>query len=307
MRILLLGGKGYIGSRLDPYLSESGHVVANYDLNWFGDHTPDDGHVKKDFKDVADIVIELSDVIVLLAGHSSVKMCIDDYRSSYNNNVRNTLELVERIRNLNPNAKLIYASSSSIYGNTNGKIEDETKEEFVCSNNYDLTKYIVDQYMVKNNPIPNWYALRFGTVNGYSANFRCELMINSMTKSAVETGKIIISNKHIHRAILGVTDLCEVILQIVQRGSDTNSGIYNINSLNSTVEEIANVVAKVTNSTIEDRGNIGTTYDFMISNEKFQTTFDFKFKQSIEDIVNEIVNNYSRLNMTTRNDGVLYD
>lgn len=306
MKILLLGGNGYIGSRLYPYLKLAGHDVVNYDLNWFGQFIESD-HIQGDFKDVGDISIELSDVIILLAGHSSVKMCIDDYYSSYNNNVRNTIQLIERIRRINPRAKFIYASSSSIYGNTEGKIEDETKEEFVCSNNYDLTKYIVDQYMIKNNPIPNWYALRFGTVNGFSPNFRSELMINSMTKSAMENKEIVITNKHIHRAILSITDLCDVIAHIVKKGTSENSGIYNINSLNSTVEEIANVVASVTNSTIVDRGNVGTTYDFMISNKKFETAFNFKFDQTIEDIVREITLGYKYINMTTRNSGVLYE
>jgi nucleoside-diphosphate-sugar epimerase len=305
MRVLILCGKGYIGSRLDPYLTDAGHSVINIDLEWFGNYL-DKKSLVTDFNNINSQYIVEAEAIVLLAGHSSVKMCLGDYYSSFNNNVRNTLRLVERIRLLNPATKLIYASSSSIYGNTNGNVADESQEEFVCANNYDLTKYIVDQYMLKNNPIPNWYGLRFGTVNGWSLNHRSELMINSMTKSAVDNGKVVISNKHIHRAILGITDLCRGIERIVS-STGVASGVYNMNSFNSTVEDIATVVSNITQTNIIDQGIVGKTYDFMISSDKFENAFDFKFQQNAESIVNELLDNYHSLNMTNRDNGVVYE
>jgi len=304
MRVLLLGGKGYIGSRLHPYLNAKGYKVTSYDLCWFGDLTLS-SYVHKDFNLISSAELENYDAVILLAAHSSVKMCIGNYQSSFNNNVRNFMTLVNKLEN--KNIKLIYASSSSIYGNTKDKLAEETQKEFICVNNYDLTKYIIDQYMLNNNPIEQWYGLRFGTVNGFSQNFRSELMVNSMTRSAFENNEVIISNKQIHRAILDIEDLCGVIDTILKHGNKQNSGIYNINSFNSTVEQIANSVSSLTSSKIIDNGEIGNPYDFMISNVKFSETFNFEFNGSIEKIVKQIQFNYNNIVASNRDKGVHYE
>lgn len=304
MKVLLLGGKGYIGSRLEPYLSSKGHDVTIYDLCWFGDLTSS-SYVYKDFNHIPTSQLETYDAVVLLAGHSSVKMCIDNYQSSFNNNIRNFMRLVNKLENTQ--VKLIYASSSSIYGNTKDNLAEETLKEFVCVNNYDLTKYVIDQYMLNNNPIDQWYGLRFGTVNGFSRNFRSELMVNSMTKSALETDEIQISNKHINRAILDIEDLCAAVDTILRLGSKETSGVYNINSFNNNVEQIAEQVASLTSAKILDNGNIGNPYDFMISNKKFSNTFNFKFMGSIERIVNNIKIHYNDIVPSTRDKAVYYE
>lgn len=306
MKVLMLGGKGYIGSKITSDLLAAGHEVSVFDLCWFGNYT-DVPCTVKDYKDIPLDTIEKYDAVIVLSAHSSVKMCIDDYISSYNNNVRNVLDLISKLRRTQKEIKLIYASSSSVYGNTNGGTADETKKEFICTNNYDLTKFVIDQYMLNNNPIPCWYALRFGTVNGFSPNFRSELMINSMTKSAIETDKIIISNKHINRAIVGTSDLGAVFSTLVEKATRKESGIYNINSFNATVEQIAQEVSGCTQSKIEDRGAIGLSYDFKISNAKFESTFGFKFRDSVESITREIKQNYNRLTLTNRDNGVKYE
>lgn len=306
MRVLLLGGKGYIGSRLHPYLAAKGYSVTSYDLCWFGDHTTST-YVYKDYNQIAVSQLTTYDAVVLLAAHSSVKMCVGNYQSSFNNNVRNFMSLLNKLEKADHQLKLIYASSSSVYGNTGDKLAEESQKEFVCVNNYDLTKYVIDQYMLNNSPIDQWYGLRFGTVNGYSRNFRNELMVNSMTKCAIETDEIQISNKHIHRAILDIEDLCAAVDQILKLGTKENSGVYNINSFNNTVEEIANEVATLTGAKIIDNGNVGNPYDFMISNQKFANSFDFNFTGSIKRIVKEIKTNYGNIVSSTRDKAVQYE
>lgn len=308
MKVLLLGGKGYVGSRLYPILFGKGYSSNNsvIDLCWFGDHTFN-GFIYKDFNNITINELYQYDAVVLLAAHSSVKMCINHHYASFNNNVRNFVSLVNKIKQTNKPIKLIYASSSSVYGNTGKELADETKNNFVCVNNYDLTKYTIDQYMINNNPIPCWYGLRFGTINGFSRNFRSELMLNSMTKSALDTGKIQISNSHINRAILDLGDLCDAVVQILEVGSADNSGVYNVNSFNSNVADLAKEVSELTGAEIVDNGNVGNPYDFMISNKKFETTFNFKFKGSVERIVNEIKQNYENIHFTDRDRGVEYE
>jgi nucleoside-diphosphate-sugar epimerase len=306
MKILLLGGKGYIGSRLHPYLVWRDYDVTCYDLCWFGNSTMMP-FVRKDFNNLSIEELTKYDAVILLAAHSSVKMCVDDYMSSFNNNIRNFVNLVHKIELIPKPIKLIYASSSSIYGNTGDRIATEEQKEFICVNNYDLTKYAIDQYMLNNNPIEPWYGLRFGTVNGFSRNFRSELMLNSMSMSAIENDVIRMSNSHIHRAILGLSDLLESIDAILQKGTSKNSGVYNINSFNSTVSNLAEEVAAITDVKIIDEGKVGNPYDFMISNKKFSDTFDFKFKSTVQSIVQEIKTQYGNVTFTNRDKSVRYE
>lgn len=307
MNVMIIGGAGYIGSRLMRQLQEK-HTVRSIDLCWFGN--VDKHSQKMDYNSLSDDTFDHYDAVILLAGHSSVKMCIDDYYSSFNNNVRNFISITDKINRCKYPPKFIYASSSSVYGFTGGRVVDETYEHYQTTNNYDLSKYIIDLYMLngKRNGlpiIPEWYGLRFGTVNGWSPNFRRELMINSMTTDAITKNEIEVSNSFINRAILGITDLCNSIELILLNGSAKKSGIYNLSSFNDNVHNIANFVSAGTGARIVDHGTVGVAYDFMISNKKFTDVFGYKFRDNTYSIVKEIMNN--ELNSTNRNTGVLYD
>jgi len=88
------------------------------------------------------------------------------------------------------------------------------------------------------------YGLRFGTVNGFSRNFRNDVMINSMVFNALSNGKIFVTNHSIN-------DLFNAISVIIEAGTSKNSGIYNLNSFNSTVGEIGEMVSKIIGVPIE--------------------------------------------------------
>lgn len=307
MNLLIIGGRGYVGSRLSLYLSKN-HTVTSLDLCWFGSYVTDI-NLKRDYFDMPAASLSEYDAVILLAGHSSVKMCEMDHYSTFNNNIRNFVDLVEKCRITN--TKFIYASSSSVYGNTKGLVASETDSAYECHNNYDLSKQFIDSYIQNSqyhsNPVlKEWWGLRFGTVNGPSHNFRTDLMINAMTVAAKD-GIINVSNKHIHRAILGIDDLCRAIDTIVQQGTKDNSGIYNLNSFNGTVNAISSTVANITGARVQDHGLVGKPYDFAISNSKFCNTFNFKFTDTVESITHDIITHSAQMNFTNRNNSVAYE
>ena len=174
--ILLIGGNGYIGSRLQEVLN-----VDVIDTNWFGDG---DLHWSGDYKDLTSKYYESYDTIILLAGHSSVKMSEGNLNSCFNNNVRNFIDLIEKL----DKQKLIYASSSSVYGSVGGKTVNEKYYGFEPYNQYDISKHTADLYAQKSNV--EYYSLRFGTVNGCSPILRTDVMINAMVSSALRDGHI---------------------------------------------------------------------------------------------------------------------
>ena len=268
-KILLIGGNGYIGSFLHLILKDRFDVKV-VDINWFNDNVND-----FDFKNLDSEYIKDFDSVVLLAGHSSVKMCDVDMMSSFNNNVDNFIKLVSK---LNKNQKFIYASSSSVYGHTGNSIVDETYKVFEPNNYYDLSKQVIDMYATKNDI--NYYGLRFGTVNGWSPRLRTDIMINSMVNSAKSDGHIKLYIKDIMRPILGIKDLCRAI-EVIIDCDDDKRGIYNLASFNNTSESIANGVSSIMNmpiveynvSDLEKITNVKlqtTAYNFAIDSSKFE-------------------------------------
>lgn len=279
--ILIIGGNGYIGSYLSGFLKTSGFFVDVY-----GSRNSDYNILTKEF-------LSPYQYIILLAGHSSVAACNGELKSSWNNNVRNFSNLVQK---MHINQKLIYASSSSVYGNSGEKIY---KEDDVCLNyinNYDITKnaldFVAKDYITNGS---NIIGFRFGTVNGAAPVIRTDLMINSMVHSAITNGYIDINNKHVSRPILAIKDLSNAMLSVIN--GIFYSGIYNLASFNSTVNEISSVVKEKTSVDIINHGNREGVYDFNTDTSLFKQVFKFKYNETIESIVDDLIESYTTKNL----------
>ena len=310
MKILVIGGKGYIGTHFIDYLhsvyKDTITVVSVDSNNYSGNNAVTEYnnvyYICAKYQDLPKSFYEEFTDIILLAGQGSVSNS-KNVLNVIDNNVRNFAWLLEQ---LNDNQKLIYASSSSVYGRTNNK---EVDEEFTKTsgyepyNYYDWSKQTIDQLAELSGK--QYYSLRFGTVNGFSRNLRNDVMINSMTFNAKKNGKIFVSNHDVNRPILGVDDLCRAIYTIVENGHKELSGIYNLNSFNATVGEIANTVSRLTNVPCENLDTNNTpivnfklqtkSYDFKIHSTKFINAFNFEFKDTLESITNSLLMNWDKI------------
>lgn len=300
-KTLIIGGCGYIGSRLFNYLKQKQYEVVSLDLELFGN--PNVQNTKENYKDLTKEDIARFDNVILLAGHSSVKMCESNMIGCFRNNVQYFVELLSKI---SKNQKFIYASSSSVYGNVNRNIVTEECEEYVAGSFYDLSKAEIDHY-VKIFDEVNYYGLRFGTVNGFSPNTRNDVMINAMVSSAIANGEIKVFNPMIRRPILYINDLCRAVETIILEGNHSNRGLYNLASFNSTADIIGRKTSEVFDDvklSVIDREptpeeNINKklnskVYDFAISSDKFISTFNFKFEGTIKDIAIELKENLNK-------------
>jgi len=284
-RILLIGGCGYIGSRLYSLLSKN-YNVTSVDLEWFDSFVPH--NFCRDYNKLNKTFINRFDVVILLAGHSSTQMCIDNAKASYANNVGNFVNLIEKIKD----TKFIYASSSSVYGNFKDRLATEKVLGFAPNNFYDLTKHIIDLH-ASLYPI-EYYGLRLGTVNGFSESFRKDIMINAMYASYDKYGYIKEYNPEVYRPILDIKDLGRAIETIIENGSIEKAGIYNLGSFNSQVKDIVTRVSKYLNCRVEKvKGTDDTKlqsglYNFSINSDKFRDTFSFEFKGNVKSILDDI-------------------
>jgi nucleoside-diphosphate-sugar epimerase len=292
MNILLLGGSGYIGSKFYQTYKNK-YNITSIDLNLF--QTTD---YSKELN-FANVPIDRYDVIICLAGHSSVNMCEYSPQRSWVNNVDNFRKLCDNVSN----QKLIYASSASVYGSGSSISSEDSPVCFTPINHYDLQKITID--LIANRYIKdgkNLIGLRFGTVNGASPNTRQELMLNSMVRNAIDTRQVNAKNMNIRRAILGINDLIRALEKIIE--NDILAGQYNLSSFNSNVSTLAHTVSRVCNAELVIHPPDAVSYDFEMNTRKFEQVANFVFTDTVESLVEELKANHKFTNYSTRdNDG----
>jgi len=296
--ILIIGGNGYVGSRLRQVLTQD-YAVDSVDCCWYN---YDKSSRRVDYHKLTAEELTKYNAIILLAAHAGVKPCDGDLNSPWLNNVTNFTNLLDK---LDHSQLVIYASSASVYGNSSpGQFHKETLKEFLPVNNYDLTKYVSDlhaEIAIKDGR--NIIGLRFGTVNGWSPNLRVDVMINAMYHAALTQKQISVTNKQIGRALLGIEDLCRAMITCIE---NPVPGIYNLASFNTTVQEIAETISEQLNVPLVDQGTTANVYDFGLDTTLFQQTFGFTFTETPATIVDSLIKKYELSHIERRDSYMIY-
>ena len=194
-RILLVGGCGYIGSFLDAELREAGYDVDICDFLLRG--LPSHEFLPlfpTSHTNITTALIREYDIVLWFAGKSNVKAAEDDPQGALSENCIHLADLRRRMR---PDARLIYASSASLYSQSLGdKTEPRwSDEDDVIGHGitaYDRSKACMDSLTVVF--FDNTVALRMGTLCGYSPNLRPELVFNAMCLSALRERVVRVDN-----------------------------------------------------------------------------------------------------------------
>jgi nucleoside-diphosphate-sugar epimerase len=292
-KVLVTGGCGYVGSTLCRHLERQGFTVTSVDVEIFG-NVSNPASRRIDYRELAADELNAHDAVVHLAGHSSVKMANGDPGAALDNNINGFFRLLQKL----DGTKLIYASSASVYSGLGGEPASEDHVSFTVANVYDFTKHGGDCLAALYGR--EYYALRFGTVNGISPNLRTDLIINSMVKSALIKGAVSVFNPQVHRSILVLGDLVRAVETIVK--GPVAPGIYNLASFSATVGEIATEIGRILGVPLA-YGDASPTYDFVLDTRKFQRVFDFTFRETIESVVSDLVAHKDQLLATDRGRG----
>lgn len=280
-KVLLVGGNGYIGSRVYGELIEKKVDVIVIDNFLRSDliENKETIIINKSYQNLKPDFLDQFTDCIWLAGHSSVHASINDEHGAITNNLVDLISFVNLFR-----GRFIYASSGSVYSRDLAEVSVESSPNMVPKNIYDYTKIAFDNYLgsTKKKAI----GLRFGTVNGFSNRIRNELIVNSMVKSCKENNCLTVNNLDTWRPILFIDDLVDGIFRILE--SDVETGIYNMASVNHKIGEIASIVSEIMRAEVK-YANPSITYNFKMDSSLFEKTFDFKFKGNISKIVQSLL------------------
>lgn len=261
MKVLVLGGAGYIGSVLCPYLKSKGYDVSIYDVKQ---------NKEEDIRNLNKLIPALhkADAIIHLAGLPNDITSDKDPEITWNVNYTAT----DVIAKLSRGKKIIYASSCSVYGF--GK--EEFYEDSILNPQtlYGRTKKLSEELFT------DAVILRFATVYGYSPATRLDLVVNKMIFEALNSNEIIVNGGDQWRPIVHVKDVARAI----EKGLSMERWIYNVgsNSQNYQIKDIAEIIAKETGATIVPNNTI----DFRSYKVNFDR-FGLKTQYNVQDAIKE--------------------
>lgn len=282
MKILIVGGAGYLGGALTDILTQSEHEILVYDLLLYEEtyrkQTPFiHGDVRD--KDKLRQYLDWADVVVWLAALVGDPACALNEQLTLDINKYTVQYLKDNFK-----GKIIYMSSCSIYGaSDNTLIESSQINPFSL---YARTKLWAEEILKDSNVL----IFRLGTLYGVSDNFsriRFDLVVNTLAMRAALHKKICVFGGKQYRPLLHVRDVAKMIANSINK---TNTGIYNLHSENVTIFEIADRVKKyfsdleveITEEKFQDNR------DYRVSSDKAKIELGFDPKLTIDDGIREI-------------------
>jgi len=295
MKILVVGGAGYIGSVLVPTLVEHGYEVDVIDALWFGNYLPKNIKViQKELFTCQEVDMKGYEQVIFLAGLSNDPMAEYDPAKNFimNGALPSYLAYLAKRAGVR---RFIYASSCSVYGYTVDELYNED-DPVTCDYPYGISKLQGERGVLQmGRDHFSTIALRQGTVCGHSPRMRFDLIINTMFKTAITSGQITINNPSIWRPLYDIRDCVNAYVRAIQADYSL-SGVFNVCSGNYTVGQVGDMVkaevekltSKKINMIIK---NIEDFRNYKVSIDKAQTELGFQPQYSISDTVLQLFEN----------------
>ena len=159
MKLFLTGIAGFIGSNLANKLFQLGYDVYGVDTLQFGypdNLLPGIKWDKKSFAEVPIHVLNSYDVLVHIAC-ANIIYAQNNQVDTFKTNALDTIDLFQKFK-----SRIVYTSTSSVYGQADDIPTRENSEQKVC-NAYDQSKLIAEKYLELRG---NFTTLRLSNVYG---------------------------------------------------------------------------------------------------------------------------------------------
>jgi len=285
MKILVVGGSGYIGGAVTDALIKKSIPFTVYD-NLLYEHQylkPVD-FVFGDIRDTEKLKKILKDYshVIWLAAIVGDAAC----------QIRPELTIAinqETIRWLadNYDGRIIFTSTCSVYGQHDSLLDENSSANPLSL--YAQTKLQAEKYLKKENSL----ILRLGTAFGVSdihSRLRMDLVVNYMTANALTKGKLSVFGGAQWRPLIHVKDIGEIIANNLERPI---RGVYNLASINIQIKDLAKIISDMTDCKIEyTEQKFEDQRNYHVSTEKAirDGLFNPNVLRNIQDGAREIIN-----------------
>ncbi|MDA9757216.1 SDR family oxidoreductase [Acidimicrobiaceae bacterium] len=304
MKILVVGGAGYVGGGIVDKLSQE-HEVTVYDsLIYETSYRKKVNFILGDIRDTTKInnILNGFDVVVWLAALVGDGACAINPDLTYEINSESVKNLVE-----NFDKRIIFLSTCSVYGAQDGVLTEDSGTNPLSE--YASSKLQAEEYLKDSDAL----IFRLGTLFGLSDEFsrvRLDLVVNILTAKALIDKKISVFGGEQWRPLLHVNDVSNAISHCLK--TDV-SGIYNLHHKNYRIIDIAreienkvkDVELEVTPMSFEDARNYQVSSQKLLDETGFEASielingineiYDLIFQNRIKDITDPRYSNQNFL------------
>lgn len=236
MKILVVGGAGYVGGSVVDLLEKSNHDFIIYDsLLYEKSYRRDVKFVYGDVRDYdkLDKHLKWANCIIWLAALVGDQACQLDQPLTKEINTDTVKHLVDTFK-----GKIIFTSTASVYGIGEGELKEESKLNPLSF--YAKTKLWSEEILKDSNAL----IFRLGTLFGISNHFsrlRSDLILNTLVLYAHAKNKLNIFGGEQYRPLIHVKDVAKIIFDNLE---SEETGIFNLHKDNVKILDLAKIVKK---------------------------------------------------------------
>lgn len=273
MKVLIVGGAGYVGGGIVDLLSKENEVTVYDSLIYENSYRKNVDFIFGDIRDYKKInnILDQYDAVIWLAALVGDGACAINPALTHEINSETVKNLAKNFK-----GKILFLSTCSVYGAQEG-ILDESSEVNPLSE-YASSKLIAEKYLADSDSI----IFRLGTLFGIGDKFsriRLDLVVNILTTKAYIDKKMSVFGGEQWRPLLHVKDVANAIAHTLD--TQTN-GVFNLHYKNFKIIEIANEIKnKISDVEIEttplpfqDARNYQVSSDKLKDATGFQATVD---------------------------------
>lgn len=282
MKVLVVGGAGYIGGALTNILMKTDHDVRVYDALLFEEsYLKDVPFIFGDIRNKEHLKKQLkwADAVVWLAALVGDGACALNPEISTDLNQDMVLWLAD-----NYDGRIVFMSTCSVYGEHDSVLDEDAPTNPLSV--YASTKLSAEEHLKDKNAI----IFRLGTIFGLGDNFariRLDLVLNTLTTRAIIDKKIKVFGGEQWRPLLHVRDAAQAVADNLET---SHTGIYNLHQENVKIIDLANAVKKfvpdlemeIVDIKFQDARN------YKVNSDKARKTLGFAPKFGAEDGIKEV-------------------
>ena len=301
MKILIIGGAGYVGAPLTYKLWRDGHDITVLDLLLFGGESllalQDQERyrlVAGDLRDedTLDRVMEGQDSVVLLGAIVGEPASNRDPEATYTTNQVGS----EKVRDAAVRhgvGRFVFVSTCSNYGisGVEGAVGEDAP--LMPISPYSETKVAAEK-MLLGSASDTFHptVLRLSTAFGLSPRMRFDLLVSDFTLAAIRDGKIVIYGEQFWRPFVHVQDIAEAIDMTLHADLDVISGeVFNVGSNVNNTRKIdlgKSVQAVLPSTELEFVERNEDPRSYQVDFTKIEDALGFKAQWSIDDGIREL-------------------
>lgn len=281
MKVLIVGGAGYVGGGIVDLLSKENEVTVYDSLIYENSYRKNVDFIFGDIRDYKKInnILDQYDAVIWLAALVGDGACAINPALTHEINSETVKNLAKNFK-----GKIVFLSTCSVYGAQEG-ILDESSEVNPLSE-YASSKLIAEKYLADSDSI----IFRLGTLFGIGDKFsriRLDLVVNILTTKAYIDKKMSVFGGEQWRPLLHVKDVANAIAHTLD--TQTN-GVFNLHYKNFKIIEIANEIKnKISDVEIETTPlPFQDARNYQVSSDKLRDATGFQASVDLIQGINEM-------------------